>query len=807
MATCNHYYLIDALNADGQPVRKRKYRREDSKIQTWWFDWRNLPIDDAEEKARVEALATTHTQIDEGFEEDARFMQRVNKVGSIENLPMDAHVIEVAWAPNGVAGELSFSLDKGLDGDTYKVLVTNTGDHPATLFLPRVADTIRMSTKEGEVDNTGTTYILLYPSQVAYVEAAYNAGKWTFSMTRATAKDLAQHVIPAADWLILRFNWNRESGDGLDTSFVASGTGIAALDNKAVGYQMEGNTAAVNAYMEWGGENTGSGKENTVIKLSAIKNAMSEDATKMALKGYATWFTSEGGGLVTMEMFAYSGGELVKDGTVYRVEDGTLVWSGETDLMVKSLGGSDDYKNKYDLVFMLNLDKETGEASVSSGASASNTEYILDIIGEAADLSQTITDIQSQITNINKTVTSHTSSISAINQDITTIKSDVSKNKSDISGINTTITQMQKDITANESAIDTVEKNVSTNTSNISSLTDRVTQAETKIQANTSNITSLTNRVTTNEGNIKTNTQNISSLTNRVSTAENNISTNTQNISKLTTRMTEAEKDIEEMKVDISQALCITLSARPTSSTVSYASGDETVPFVVGAFVRYYDSATGSYEFFKLANLAGSTATWVKMYDTKYGNVSLETTYNKGYEILNVTGGSRVTGVSSDLDYVKVVNSSSANITVAMNQSVASGVRKFTSPFDTGDLVLTPGASATFVKKDASSYILTDLFGITMFPDLADANREGEWAMTVSPTGKPQLMEIADIRKWDESIVARMSIDGLNEKFPDAPLGFAVVCKTIGKIYEKVNGYNEWVETDITNTPSTDADI
>ena len=804
---CNHYYLIDALNADGQPVRKRKYRREDSKIQTWWFDWRNLPIDDAEEKARVEALATTHTQIDEGFEEDARFMQRVNKVGSVENLPMDAHVIEVAWAPNGVAGELSFSLDKGLDGDTYKVLVTNTGDHPATLFLPRVADTIRMSTKEGEVDNTGTTYILLYPSQVAYVEAAYNAGKWTFSMTRATAKDLAQHVIPAADWLILRFNWNRESGDGLDTSFVASGTGIAALDNKAVGYQMEGNTAAVNAYMEWGGENTGSGKENTVIKLSAIKNAMSEDSETMTLRGYATWFTSEGGGLVTMEMFAYSGGELVKDGTVYKVEDGTLVWSGETDLMVKSLGGSDDYKNKYDLVFMLNLDKDTGEASVSSGASASNTEYILDIIGEAADLNQTILNIQQQISTISGSVSQNTQNIATINNNISEIKKNVSKNTSDISGINTTITQMQKDITANKTAIDTVEKNVSTNTSNISSLTDRVTQAETKIQANTSNITSLTNRVTTNEGNIKTNTQNISSLTNRVTTAESDIRTNTKNISGLTARMDAVEEDIEEMRVDISQALCITLSARPTSSTVSYSSGDETVPFVVGAFVRYYDSATGSYEFYKLANLAGSTATWVKMYDTKYGNVSLETTYNKGYEILNVTGGSRVTGVSSDLDYVKVVNSSSANITVAMNQTVSSGVRKFTSPFDTGDLVLTPGASATFVKKDASSYILTDLFGITMFPDLADANREGEWAMTVSPTGKPQLMEIADIRKWDESIVARMSIDGLNEKFPDAPLGFAVVCKTIGKIYEKVNGYNEWVETDITNTPSTDADI
>lgn len=777
---CNHYYLIDALNADGQPVRKRKYRREDSKIQTWWFDWRNLPIDDSEEKARVEALATTHTQIDEGFEEDARFMQRVNKVGSIENLPMDAHVIEVAWAPNGVAGELSFSLDKGLDGDTYKVLVTNTGDHPATLFLPRVADTIRMSTEEGAVDNTGTTYILLYPSQVAYVEAAYNAGKWTFSMTRATAKDLAQHVIPAADWLILRFNWNRESGDGLDTSFVASGTGIEALDDKAVGYQMEGNTAAVNAYMEWGGENTGSGKENTVIKLSAIKDAMSEDSETMALRGYATWFTSEGGGLVTMEMFAYSGGQLVKDGTVYKVEDGTLVWSGETDLMIKSLGGSDDYKNKYDLIFMLNLDKETGEASVSSGASASNTEYILDIIGEAADLNQTILNIQKQISAIGGAVSQNSQNITSINNNITEIQKNVSKNASDISGINTTITQIQKDITANKNAISTVENNVSTNTSSISSLKNRVTQAEGNIQTNTSNITSLTNKVTTNESNIKTNTQ--------------NISTNTENISKLTTRMTTAEGDIEEMKVDISQALCITLSARPTSSTVSYASGDETVPFVVGAFVRYYDSVTGSYEFYKLANLSGSTATWVKMYDTKWGNVSIEETYTKDYEWVNITGGTRLTGINSTANHVKFVNSSTGSVTLAFD-SAASGAEKLTSVLEASELVLTSGASAEFVKTN-DGYMLTELFGVTIFPDLADANREGEWAMTISPTGRPQLMEIADIRRWDESIVAEMTTDELNEKFPDVPQGFAVVAKTIGKIYEKANQYNMWVATD-----------
>ena len=40
-------------------------------------------------------------------------------------------------------------------------------------------------------------------------------------------------------------------------------------------------------------------------------------------------------------------------------------------------------------------------------------------------------------------------------------------------------------------------------------------------------------------------------------------------------------------------------------------------------------------------------------------------------------------------------------------------------------------------------------FGVTIFPDLADANREGEWVMSVGTTGNPILMEVKEMRKWD----------------------------------------------------------
>ena len=65
------------------------------------------------------------------------------------------------------------------------------------------------------------------------------------------------------------------------------------------------------------------------------------------------------------------------------------------------------------------------------------------------------------------------------------------------------------------------------------------------------------------------------------------------------------------------------------------------------------------------------------------------------------------------------------------------------------EVVLTPGAAVSFTRN-GDEFVLTELFGVTIFPDLADANREGEWVMSVGATGKPILMEVKEMRKWDE---------------------------------------------------------
>lgn len=652
---CNKYYMIDALNDDIEVVRKRKYRREDSMITTRWFDYNGDEITEPVEKARVEALATTHAQVDEGFEENSNFLHTVNKVTSVVGIPMDAHTIEVLWTPNGTAETLSMAHVKGLDGDSYKILVSNSGDHPATLYLPKVDDAPRTRAVEGEVENVGSSFIMLYPKQVALIDAYYGEGKWSFNMVRATAKDMYGQGFVDADFLICRFNWNREAGEGLDTALEAVNTGIDALTDVAVGYGMNGNTAEVNKYLEWGGENTGSGKENFVVKLAAIRADMPEDVGEdPRIYAYASWFTSVGSGKATMEMFAYKGGTLSKDGTVFKVDGGELIWAGETDLIVKTLKGSEDFQANYTPIFLANVNPDDTDTVVSMGDTAIQKILLLDALVEINDINSTIQGIQSQIQTINNSLTQN--------------------------------------------------------------------------------------------------------------------------------------------GTDIEQALAVTLTAKPTSTTVSYEKGEETVNFKVGAFVRVADADSGSFEFYKLANLSGDTATWVKMYDTKWGNVSIEETYTKDYEWVNITGGTRLTGINSTANHVKFVNSSTGSVTLAFD-SAASGAQKLTSVLEASELVLTSGASAEFVKTN-DGYMLTELFGVTIFPDLADANREGEWAMTISPTGRPQLMEIADIRRWDESIVAEMTTDELNEKFPDVPQGFAVVAKTIGKIYEKANQYNMWVATD-----------
>lgn len=254
---------------------------------------------------------------------------------------------------------------------------------------------------------------------------------------------------------------------------------------------------------------------------------------------------------------------------------------------------------------------------------------------------------------------------------------------------------------------------------------------------------------------------------------------------------------IVKMEADVEQCLYVTLANKPTESTISYTQDREVTNFVPGAIARWVD-ADGNNVFYKLVEIVGGKAKWITLIDTRYGNVTLQSTYDKNYEIVNIVSGSRLQAINSEKNDIKFVNSATGNVTVVLNGTVSGGAKKLVSMLAVNEVVLTPGAAVSFTRN-GDEFVLTELFGVTIFPDLEDANREGEWVMGVGVTGKPILMEVKEMRKWDESITKELTIDELNEKFPNVDIGFAVVCKTINKVYEMVNGYKEWVSYDITS--------
>lgn len=269
------------------------------------------------------------------------------------------------------------------------------------------------------------------------------------------------------------------------------------------------------------------------------------------------------------------------------------------------------------------------------------------------------------------------------------------------------------------------------------------------------------------------------------------------NYDKLEREINNIKERIVKMEADVQQCLYVTLANKPTESTISYTQDREVTNFAPGAIARWVD-ADGNDVFYKLVEIVGGKAKWITLIDTKYGNVTLQSTYDKNYEIVNIVSGSRLQAINSEKNDIKFVNSATGNVTVVLNGTVSGGAKKLVSMLAVNEVVLTPGAAVSFTRN-GDEFVLTELFGVTIFPDLADANREGEWVMSVGINGKPILMEVKEMRKWDESITKELTIDELNEKFPNVDIGFAVVCKTINKVYEMVNGYKEWVSYDITS--------
>lgn len=648
---CNDYFMIDAL-AGGQVVRKRKYRRENTMIGYKWYDYNGVEVTDPIEISRLDGLATKHQRVDEAYDDHAIFMSSTNYVNSVSGIPMDKHMVVVEWRPESEQGFVTMAHEQGLEGDSYYIVIINTGDKQATIYTPVDPEDPKDGTSravDGDNVSVGGSYVSISPKQVERIRATFRDGKWYYELvTKTYPSNTGGIKIGDVDYVTFRYLWDESSGRDLDTMTEALNSNVPTIDNLGVGYNGPGNgDESVRSVLKWGGDNTGSGKECVWMSVKDLRaqhySTLPDETQFMA---YATWFASIGTGKCSFELVGYKGGTMSQDGYNFINTGGSVVHQNTYDFVCHTSKGSSTYKTSYEKVARVTYNKLTNEVYMS--------------IGDAIDQEDNYDKLEREINNIKERLS-----------------------------------------------------------------------------------------------------------------------------------------DVESKLAVVEQCLYITLANKPTESTISYTQDREVINFVPGAIARWVD-ADGNDVFYKLVEIVGGKAKWITLIDTKYGNVTLQSTYDKNYEIVNIVSGSRLQAINSEKNDIKFVNSATGNVTVVLNGTVSGGAKKLVSMLAVNEVVLTPGAAVSFTRN-GDEFVLTELFGVTIFPDLVDANREGEWVMSVGITGKPILMEVKEMRKWDESIVKELTIDELNEKFPNVDIGFAVVCKAINKVYEMVNGYKEWVSYDITS--------
>lgn len=648
---CNDYYMIDAL-AGGEVIRKRKYRRENTMIGYKWYDYNGVEVTDPIEISRLDGLATKHQRVDEAYDDHAIFMSSTNYVNSVSGIPMDKHMVVVEWRPESEQGFVTMAHEQGLEGDSYYIVIINTGDKQATIYTPVDPEDPKDGTSravDGDNISVGGSYVSISPKQVERIRATFRDGKWYYELvTKTYPSNTGGIKIGDVDYVTFRYLWDESSGRDLDTMTEALNSNVPTIDNLGVGYNGPGNgDESVRSVLKWGGDNTGSGKECVWMSVKDLRaqhySTLPDETQFMA---YATWFASIGTGKCSFELVGYKGGTMSQDGYNFINTGGSVVYQNTYDFVCHTSKGSSTYKTSYEKVARVTYNKLTNEVYMS--------------IGDAIDQEDNYDKLEREINNIKERLS-----------------------------------------------------------------------------------------------------------------------------------------DVESELAVVEQCLYVTLANKPTESTVSYTQDREVINFAPGAIARWVD-ADGNDVFYKLVEIVGGKAKWITLIDTKYGNVTLQSTYDKNYEIVNIVSGSRLQAINSEKNDIKFVNSATGNVTVVLNGTVSGGAKKLVSMLAVNEVVLTPGAAVSFTRN-GDEFVLTELFGVTIFPDLADANREGEWVMSVGITGKPILMEVKEMRKWDESITKELTIDELNEKFPNVDIGFAVVCKTINKVYEMVNGYKEWVSYDITS--------
>lgn len=377
MSRCDKCYAIDAI-VDGQVLRKMKYSKHFTKVNSEWRYYNNLPVRNSQEIARLDGLANAGSEVDcVWYDDRSQFMRGFVHHQGVTNIPATKHTVVCDWSPSsGEEATLSMLNRHALDGDDFYIIIKNVSSNSAKLTVP-------------SAHVWGKT-VTVNPGENISVKATYAGNTWYFENLhdvpvvpeipdipgQGEAPDPdAEPINPDtgvdvedADILVVRFYWGSEDGRDLDTMTELVNTGISEVDGKGIGWSGPGNNIdAVTSIIHWAGDNTSSGNECIYINLRSFINDHPIDVDFIDLDVYATWFGSKGEGKFKMYVKAYKGGTMTQNGYNFVNEGGQKVYSGYLDTYTNTIKGVDTYNSGgYDKIARISFKKDLSSIIIRS---------------------------------------------------------------------------------------------------------------------------------------------------------------------------------------------------------------------------------------------------------------------------------------------------------------------------------------------------------------------------------------------------------------------------------------------------------
>lgn len=181
-----------------------------------------------------------------------------------------------------------------------------------------------------------------------FVNKSYNQDNIRYEIN--ISDNTVENPLPDFDYLIIKYIWGSGAGRDLDTFSGFQNTGTS-YDNDLVGYGQNSNpkipAAATDddAYIRWGGDNTGDGPESILINIKKFILDAVTTANPIEVRFNAVWWGERLTGDVTVEYTAYKGGTMALVGNEFVNTGGAVVANASVSKNVDTLSTSANIAN------------------------------------------------------------------------------------------------------------------------------------------------------------------------------------------------------------------------------------------------------------------------------------------------------------------------------------------------------------------------------------------------------------------------------------------------------------------------------